>query len=339
MNVTFPKGSFIQSEDVSRTECIDLQSKTLNTLTQKFQDSISQDSDSKVSYKERLHKEIRKFQLFLDKSIQGEIQDDLIYFSVGHGDVKEQIWPGFIFQSLMEGKKVKTILVEKSQQYPHEYISVSKDVLEVYNKYLGKEPSPKEIEVLDLISVNQFLCGTPPSEDVYYDDMRDDELEDKKLEESTRKSIIENYLEDLDSLKDPCIVKDPVELEPFIKTKTKDYANSNNTKKMNRKQQSWEKKDDAKNLLGGLRVYFEKCIENGKKVVLGYHIDAPWSLDNFEWSLYNSLSEKYPGKIQFLWGYSNLNRMTSQTLVLDDTNPFQPGQKWTYYKDLSEIRL
>jgi hypothetical protein len=128
---------------------------------------------SKIIRRIRYHQEIAKFQRFLQERAISPVEFDVVYISVGHAEVPEQIWPGFIFEALQDGKKVETCLIENQRKYVDQN---STHLRSEYELYLKATPDEEAIRKFDSFSVQQFLCGFPDSswEDNFYEDSMND---------------------------------------------------------------------------------------------------------------------------------------------------------------------
>ena len=105
------------------------------------------------------HKEIEKLQSFLSEQIKAPIDMDVTYICVGHGGVREQVWPGFIFEALQSGKKVNTYLFENGWKYSMD--PDYEDVLVEYKNYLKADLEEEALQKFNTLTVKQFLCGFP----------------------------------------------------------------------------------------------------------------------------------------------------------------------------------
>lgn len=117
-------------------------------------------------------KHIAKLLAFLEVQLHPEtaLKADVVYISIGHADVKEQIWPGFIFDELKKGHQVLSLFFENGWKYQD---MAGIDMCRKYKEF-GCKPETQLSELLPLFNVEQFCCGFPYPED--------DTLEDVSLE-------------------------------------------------------------------------------------------------------------------------------------------------------------
>lgn len=95
---------------------------------------------------------------------------DLIYICIGHGNVDEQVWPGFVLEQLQNGKTVHTLLFEMyDNRYPPEQdASVLEQVMNEYERY---PRANQQLQAhLNSFCVNQFLCGFPSRKQDNFED-------------------------------------------------------------------------------------------------------------------------------------------------------------------------
>lgn len=223
--------------------------------------------------------ECAKLQTFLSAEIsrlESSSGADLIYICMGHGDIGEQIWPGFILEQLQNGKTVHSLLFERGNPYPFHLACNS--FTEAYKSYPNAKL--KVNEHLDkCFSVNQFLCGIPLPDARTYEEIPD-----------TEKEIL----------------------------KFNDY---------------WKTKKQRQEVYESFQRYIEILLSQGKQIVLGDHMGSIRS-PNYLVSVYNTLLEKYPKQLHFLWGWSNLNVMTNHPIQEKDTSVEAvntSGTIWTQY--------
>lgn len=123
------------------------------------------------------HQEIERFNNCLMNRLKSPVEKDLTYVCIGHGRVSEQIWPGFLFETLQSGKTVETYLIEDRWKYSN---SVFTDLLAEYHNYLKADPNKEAMQNLNHLSVQQFVCGFPDTQlddNCYEESMNDQDKE------------------------------------------------------------------------------------------------------------------------------------------------------------------
>jgi hypothetical protein len=99
--------------------------------------------------------EITKFFDFLKYEKVGT--HSIVYVCLGAGQEASQVWPGFVFQNLEEGKKVKTLLFEQL----HCKFGGTDYFTALQKEYGEGKEMPFTNKLKDHYAVRQFLCGYP----------------------------------------------------------------------------------------------------------------------------------------------------------------------------------
>jgi hypothetical protein len=229
--------------------------------------------------------ECSKLQAFLNTEIarlKSGDDADLIYVCMGHGNVGEQIWPGFVLEHLQRGKTVHSLLFELGAPYP--FHLANEGLKRAYENYPGA--NSRLYDYLDeCFSVDQFLCGIP-------------RIGTKTLEDQTERD--------------------------------KRIAEFNSTS-------YWQTQKQVTEVHKNFHDYIEILLSQGKQIVLSDH-SGGISPPNYLVEVYNTLLQKYPQQLHFLWGWGDANAMTNQRIELEDTvrGQIKPhGKIWTHYPEES----
>lgn len=114
---------------------------------------------------QQMGNEINKLLTFLAKEPAGT--HSLLYICIGAQGWADQIWPGFIFKHLEQGKKVKTLNFET-------LLGNRAFGLEDHFNMMQKTYGAEEVSFLDTLNenydVHQFLCGYPDDENAVEND-------------------------------------------------------------------------------------------------------------------------------------------------------------------------
>lgn len=131
------------------------------------------DRNSKNEARKIYHQEINKLEEYLkfQNDLDNCISHDLVYISVGHADVDEQVWPAFIFDALANDHRVLTVLFEDGCKYP----DLPLTALSRMGTQLQYQSPEAELIIknknLSNFSVQQFLCGFPYLKEKFEDQL------------------------------------------------------------------------------------------------------------------------------------------------------------------------
>jgi hypothetical protein len=122
------------------------------------------------------HAEVSKLEnfLILQNKKENPVSEDLVYICVGHADLDEQVWPGFIFDALKKNQKVMTVLFEYGWKYPAQPRTAWRQM----KQELERQPQELQGAVKENIShfaVQQFLCGFPSLNDKFEETLTENE--------------------------------------------------------------------------------------------------------------------------------------------------------------------
>lgn len=131
-------------------------SRNKNAITMNAQRRVNKEIGTLL-----LDKEIAKFNAFMGQEKAGT--HDVVYVCLGPGGETSQVWPGFVFQQLEKGKKIKTLIFEElhCKFEPHAF-SFFDSFQKAYSEEAGELPFLDALE--ERYEVRQFLCGYPDHE-------------------------------------------------------------------------------------------------------------------------------------------------------------------------------
>ncbi len=228
--------------------------------------------------------ECSKLQTFLSTEIsrlKNSSDADLIYVCMGHGNIGEQVWPGFVLEQLQSGKTVHSVLFECGNPYPFHLANAALN--SAYQNY--PDANSRLYDYLDeCFSVDQFLCGIPRINAKTHEDLS--EREKRILDDRT------------------CC---------------------------------WKTKKQIQEVHENFQRYIEILLSQGKQIVLSDH-SGSISSPNYLVEVYNTLLQKHPQQLHFLWGWEDANAMTNQPIKSEDTIRKQvkpQGTIWTHYPEES----
>jgi hypothetical protein len=306
-NLIEERDTFIQGLDNLIPDLRDERTKAEDAFNSKFDKSTSFPKLRQVlepmQHRARFDMECDRIVEFFrnTNSKESGAEDDLIYICMGHGNVAEQVWPGFILNSLQNGKKVRAILIERSR-YPAELAKedsvcfpASRDLREQYAKYPLN--NGQLYSHWGQLSVNQFLCGIPGPDHIAHDRM-------------------------------PFLAPDTHRLYQRGLLQMKNSSN-------------WSKTEQVRELEKNLFPYILAMLGKRKQIVIGDHRGALDMKDpllrtynRFTQTWVKLFADKYPKlapnftqrypkgfnkQLYFLWGWEGINLMTNQPIALKDT--------------------